>query len=47
MVVGLKKDYETRSEAIELMNYKGVYIPQETFYNCDPLPKTWVELFLT
>ena len=24
----------------------GVYFPQDEFYNCDPLPEAWIELFL-
>eukprot|EP00347_Sterkiella_histriomuscorum_P020821 403336337 len=45
VVVGLKKDYETRSENIRLQLYQGVYIPTDSYYNCDPLPQTWIELF--
>lgn len=45
MVVGLKKDYETRTENISLQIFKGVYFPEETYCNCDPLPQTWLELF--
>ncbi len=37
-VVGLKKDYETRTENIDLKLLKGVYFPIDAFYNCDPLP---------
>ena len=44
-VIGLKKDYETRTENIDLKLLKGVYFPIDSFYNCDPLPQTWLELF--
>ena len=38
VVVGLKKDYETRTEKINLKPMKGVYFPLGSFYNCDSLP---------
>lgn len=45
VIIGLKKDYETRTEKIDLRQYKGVYVPLGTYFNCDPLPQTWLELF--
>ncbi|CDW81146.1 UNKNOWN [Stylonychia lemnae] len=45
IVVGLKKDYESRSEKLQLQNQLGVYVPLDEYYNCDPLPQTWIEMF--
>jgi len=45
VIIGLKKDYETRTEKINLKPMKGVYFPIDSFYNCDSLPLTWLELF--
>jgi hypothetical protein len=42
-MIGLKKDYAVKSENIELKYYRGIFFPEESYYNCDMLPKTWIE----
>lgn len=44
IAVGLKKDYEIKSEKIELKLHKGVYLPYESYNNCDMFPQTWIEM---
>lgn len=44
-VVGLKKDHKIRSENIDIKVQGGVFFPSDSYYTCDPLPMTWVELF--
>ena len=43
--IGLKKDKEIKSEKIYLYKYNKVYFPENTYYNSDPLPIEWLELF--
>lgn len=45
--MGLSLDHDVRTEKITLYNYKGVFFPEESYYNCDPLPLEWLELFET
>ncbi len=42
---GLKKDKEIKTEKIFLYHYNKVYFPENTYYNSDPLPIEWLELF--
>jgi len=42
---GLKKDNEIKTENIFLYQYNKVYFPDNTYYNSDPLPIEWLELF--
>ena len=44
VAIGLKRDYEVKSEGVELRLHKGVFLPQESYKNCDMLPKTWMEI---
>lgn len=43
--VGLKKDKEIKTEKFYLYKYNHVYFPDNTYYNSDPLPIEWLELF--
>jgi len=45
MTVGLKKDQEIKTEKIVLYKYGKVYFPNNDYYNSDPLPIEWLELF--
>lgn len=45
MTVGLKKDQEIKTEKIVLYKYGKVYFPNNEYYNSDPLPIEWLELF--
>ena len=45
MASGLKKDKEIKTEKLFLYKYNQVYFPENTFYNSDPLPIEWLELF--
>lgn len=45
MTVGFKKDQEIKTEQIELYKYGNVYFPNNDYYNSDPLPMEWLELF--
>ena len=45
--IGLKMDKEIRTEKIFLYRYNNVYFPDNTYYNSDPLPIEWLELFET
>lgn len=45
--IGLKRDKEIKSEKIYLYKYNKVYFPENTYYNSDPLPIEWLELFET
>src|SRR5690606_1025402 len=42
---GLKKDKELKTEKIFLYHYNKVYFTENTYYNSDPLPVEWLELF--
>eukprot|EP00347_Sterkiella_histriomuscorum_P000881 403374165 len=42
---GLKKDKEIKTEKMYLYLYNQVYFPENTYYNSDPLPIEWLELF--
>jgi len=43
--VGLKKDQEIKTEKIVLYKYGNVYFPNNDYYNSDPLPIEWLEIF--
>jgi hypothetical protein len=45
--IGLKRDKEIKTEKIYLYKYNKVYFPENTYYNSDPLPIEWLELFET
>ena len=42
---GLKKDKEIKTEKVTLYKYNQLYFPDNTYYNSDPLPIEWLELF--
>lgn len=44
---GLKRDNEAMPEKLSLYHYNRAYMPENTFYNSDPLPVEWLELFET
>jgi len=44
MTVGLKKDQQIKTESIELYKYVNVYLPNNDYYNSEPLPIEWLEL---
>lgn len=43
--IGLKRDKEIKTEKIYLYKYNKVFLPENTYYNSDPLPIEWLELF--
>ena len=43
--VGLKRDRDIKTEKIYLYKFNKVYFPESTYYNSDPLPIEWLELF--
>ena len=45
LTVGLKKDQEIKTEKIVLYKYGNVYFPNNDYYNSDPLPIEWMEIF--
>ena len=45
--IGLKRDKEIKTEKLFLYKYNKVYFPENTYYNSDPLPIEWLELFET
>jgi hypothetical protein len=47
IVIGLRRDYENRVDDIDVKHHNGLYFPADQFYNCDPLPESWLELFMT
>ena len=45
LTAGLKRDQEITAERLALYKHNGVYFPDNAYYNCDPLPVEWLELF--
>jgi hypothetical protein len=45
LTCGLKKDNEIKDEDLRLYEYGAAYFPDNTYYNCDPIPIEWLELF--
>jgi len=45
LTCGLIKDNEIKDEALKLYDYGGIYFPENTYYNCDPIPIEWLELY--
>ena len=45
MACGLKKDKEIKTEKIYLYRYNNMYFPENNYFNSDPLPIEWLELF--
>jgi len=43
--VGIKRDKEIKTEKIYLYRYNNIFFPENTYYNSDPLPIEWLELF--
>lgn len=43
--MALNKDQEIKTEKITLYQYGNVYFPDNDYYNSDPLPIEWLELF--
>ncbi len=44
-LVGLKKDKDIQAENVDLYLYNQVYVPEENYFNCDPFPIEWLEIF--
>ena len=45
LTCGLIKDNEIKDEELKLYKYDWVYFPDNFYYNCDPIPIEWLELF--
>lgn len=45
MACGLKKDKQIKTEKIYLYRYNNMYFPENNYFNSDPLPIEWLELF--
>jgi hypothetical protein len=43
--VGLKRDYQIQADSLQLYPYKGIYFPEKNYFNSDPLPVEWMEIF--
>ncbi|CAG9318993.1 unnamed protein product [Blepharisma stoltei] len=46
-VVGLAKDHSLnpRKLPVNINKYKTIYMPDDTYFSCEPLPIGWMELF--
>lgn len=45
MTVGLKEDMMIKTEKIMLYRFNDVFFPENSYYNSDPLPIEWIEVF--
>ena len=47
ITVGLVCDYQVLTNKLyaPLYRFYDVYFPDESYFNCDPLPVVWMELF--
>ena len=45
MACGLKKDKEIKTQRIYFYRYNNMYFPENSYFNSDPLPTEWLELF--
>lgn len=44
MTVGLKEDSWIKPERMNLYRFNDVFFPENSYYNCDPLPQEWIEV---
>ena len=45
MTIGLKEDLKIKTENIMLYRFNDVFFPDNSYYNSDPLPVEWIEVF--
>jgi hypothetical protein len=45
MTVGIKEDLKIKTENIMLYRFNDVFFPDSSYYNSDPLPVEWIEVF--
>jgi hypothetical protein len=45
MTIGIKEDLIIKTENIMLYKFNDVYFPDNSYYNSDPLPVEWIEVF--
>jgi len=45
MTVGMKMDHNIKNNDLNMYNYGDVYFPDPNYFNCDPFPIEWLELF--
>jgi len=43
--LGLVFDDTYNTQHLNLYNYNGIYFPDEGFYNTNPFPRAWMEMF--
>ena len=43
--MGLVCDGAYSTNGIPLTEVNGVYFPTDTYYNCNPFPEVWMEIF--
>eukprot|EP00347_Sterkiella_histriomuscorum_P005635 403355843 len=43
-VVGIKQDKPIKTENVQLYLQNDIYVPDNGYYNCDPLPIEWLEI---
>ena len=42
---GLVWDAKYNTENLNLYKFNNIYFPDESFYNSDPFPNEWMEMF--
>ena len=45
MTIGIKEDLKIKTENIMLYRFNDVFFPDNSYYNSDPLPVEWIEVF--
>lgn len=45
MTCGLIKDNEIKDADLKIYNYNRIFFPDNFYYNSDPIPIEWLELF--
>lgn len=45
MSPGLVCDGQYNTENLNLFKFNGIYFPDENFYNSDPFPNEWMEMY--
>lgn len=45
MTIGIKEDLKIKIENIMLYRFNDVFFPDNSYYNSDPLPVEWIEVF--
>ena len=45
LTAGIKLDQEIKDETVRLYKYDHLFFPSNMYYNCDPIPMEWLELF--